>query len=204
LPATPEPDLAELREAAADCRGCGLYKNATQTVFGEGPAQARVILVGEQPGDQEDRQGRPFVGPAGEILARALADAGIPRSQAYVTNAVKHFKWTPDSRGKRRLHAKPNGGEVRACRPWLEAEMAALKPRVLVILGATAGQALLGSGFRVGAMRGRDLEETEWAPHVVATLHPSAVLRAPDDAARAEMYDGLVLDLRLAARLLLG
>jgi uracil-DNA glycosylase family protein len=201
LPATPTPSLVELRQAAASCRGCDLYENATQTVFGDGPGTARIVLVGEQPGDQEDRQGRPFVGPAGELLARALAEAGIPRAQAYVTNAVKHFKWTPDARGKRRLHAKPNGGEVRACRPWLEAEIAALKPDVMVILGATAGQALLGSGFRVGAMRGRDLEETELAPHVVATLHPSAVLRAPDEETRAEMYAGLVRDLRLAARL---
>ncbi len=202
LPPKPEPTLADLKEAAAGCRGCDLYKNATGTVFGEGPARARIVLVGEQPGDQEDRQGRPFVGPAGEVLARALAEAGLERAETYVTNAVKHFKWTPDSRGKRRLHAKPNGGEVRACRPWLAAEIAALKPRVVVILGATAGQSLLGSAFRVGAMRGRDLADTEWAPHAVATIHPSAVLRAPDDAARAEMYEGLVRDLRLAAELL--
>lgn len=204
LPDDPDPTLVELREAAAACRGCDLYKNATQVVFGEGPREAPLVLVGEQPGDQEDRQGRPFVGPAGELLSRALAEAGIERSEAYLTNAVKHFKWTPDARGKRRIHAKPNAGEMRACRPWLEREIEVLRPRVVVILGATAGQALLGADFRVGKMRGRVLEDTGWAPSVVATIHPSAVLRAPDDDARAAMYEGLVEDFRLAARQLAG
>lgn len=200
LPDDPRPTLEELREAAAACRGCDLYKNATQTVFGEGPRAAPLVLVGEVPGDQEDRQGKPFVGPAGELLSRALEEAGIDRSEAYLTNAVKHFKWTPDTRGKRRIHAKPSAGEVRACRPWVEKELEILHPRVLVILGATAGQALLGSSFRVGQMRGRVLEGTGWAPRVVATIHPSAVLRAPDDEARAAMYEGMVEDFRLAAR----
>jgi uracil-DNA glycosylase family protein len=202
LPDDPRPTLDELRSAAAGCRGCPLYKEATQTVFGDGPARAALVLVGEQPGDQEDRQGRPFVGPAGELLSQALEEAGIDRTRAYLTNAVKHFKWTPDPRGKRRLHAKPNGGEVRACRPWLEEEIRALAPQVVVVLGATAGQSLLGSSFRVGAMRGRAIPDTGWAPNVLATIHPSAVLRAPDDDARAGMYAGLVADLKLAVKLM--
>lgn len=194
--------LPVLREAARVCRGCDLYRAATCTVFGEGPAAARLMLVGEQPGDQEDRQGRPFVGPAGQLLDRAMAEAGIDRASCYLTNAVKHFKWTPAPRGKRRLHAKPAYPEVRACKPWLEAELAAVRPAVLVLLGSTAGQSLLGAGFRVLQERGKVLRDTGFAPAVVPTIHPSAVLRAGDDAAQQRQYGVLVEDLRVAAGLL--
>jgi len=189
-------DLDALAAAAASCRGCDLYRDATQTVFGRGPATARAVLVGEQPGDQEDLQGAPFVGPAGEVLARALGDAAISRERVYVTNAVKHFKFvrTP----KRRLHQTPDRKEIEACRPWLAAELAVIRPRVLVCLGATASKALLGPDFRLMKERGRFLE-TPWAPKLLATFHPSAVLRAEDDAGKARVYETLVADLKLAA-----
>ena len=192
--------LKALREAAQLCKGCDLYRNATQAVFGEGAARARMMLVGEQPGDVEDREGHPFVGPAGKLLDKALAAAGIEREQVYLTNAVKHFNFerTP---GKARLHKRPNSGEVGACVPWLHAEMRRLSPDVLVLLGATAAQALFGSAFRVTQQRGKALE-SEWARVVIATAHPSAVLRAPDAEARAQAFDDLVSDLRVAARAL--
>jgi uracil-DNA glycosylase len=196
------PSLPKLREAAAGCRGCGLWRDATQTVFGEGTARATVMLVGEQPGDGEDEAGRPFVGPAGRLLDRALADAGVERQQAYVTNVVKHFKF--EHRGKRRLHKKPSSEEVRACLPWLEAELDVVKPKVLVCLGATAAKALLGAGFRVSRQHG------EWvpsplAPRVTATVHPSSILRAPDEAARKQAYEEFVEDLsRIPAELRSG
>jgi DNA polymerase len=181
--------------AAQKCRGCDLYKTATQAVFGAGPARARVMFVGEQPGDQEDRQGVPFVGPAGAMLDKALADAGIPRSEVYLTNAVKHFKWEP--RGKRRIHKKPRASEIKACRPWLEAELRAVKPQILVCLGATAAQAVLGPQFKLMQNRGKVLEE-----RIVATIHPSAVLRAPDSDARRAAYESLVADLKVVAKAL--
>jgi uracil-DNA glycosylase len=188
-----------LSVAAHACRGCDLYKNATQVVFGAGPKRAQVMFVGEQPGDQEDRQGAPFVGPAGALLDKALADAGIPRDAVYVTNAVKHFKWEP--RGKRRIHKKPRASEVRACRPWLEAELKAVKPAVLVCLGATAAQSVLGASFRLMAQRGQ-IVASDLAGKVVATIHPSAVLRAPDSEGRRAAYESLVADLKVVARAL--
>ena len=188
--------LRAVREAAAGCRGCHLYEKATQTVFGEGPRSARIMLVGEMAGDREDREGRPFVGPAGRELERALEAAGIERSEVYVTNVVKHFKWEP--RGKRRIHAKPNAGEIRACRPWLDTEIALVKPRVLVCLGATAAQALLGKSFKVSQQRGEFVEST-LAPLVTATVHPSSILRAPDDEARREEMRRFVKDLKKIA-----
>ena len=188
-----------LNAAAHACRGCDLYKHATQVVFGAGPQGAQVLFVGEQPGDQEDRQGQPFVGPAGALLDRALGDAGIPRDTVYVTNAVKHFKWEP--RGKRRIHKKPRLSEVKACRPWLEAELRAIRPAVVVCLGATAAQSLLGSQFKLMAQRGQ-LLTSELASAVVATIHPSAVLRAPDATGRKAAYDMLVRDLELVAQTL--
>jgi uracil-DNA glycosylase family protein len=197
----PSPTLEQLREIAATCQGCDLWRDATQTVFGEGDASAELVLVGEQPGDAEDRAGRPFVGPAGRLLDRALEEAGIDRRKVYVTNAVKHFKWT--RRGKVRLHKKPNAEEIRACRPWLDAELQVVQPRVLVCLGATAAQALLGSTFRVSRQRG-EFVESDLAPLVLATVHPSSVLRAPDDASRAAAYDGLVDDLAKVAKALAG
>jgi uracil-DNA glycosylase family protein len=181
-----------LREAAASCRGCDLWKRGTQTVFGEGPADARVMMVGEQPGHEEDLAGRPFIGPAGRLLDRALAAAGIARDDVYVTNAVKHFKWEP--RGKRRIHAKPNQTEIAACWPWLHAELDLVKPHVVVCLGATAAQALLGPRFRVTKQRGQWLS-TSRAPRVLATVHPSSILRAPDEDARQREFDVLVADL---------
>jgi DNA polymerase len=194
----PRKTLPALREAVQGCRGCQLYKNATQAVFGEGTRSAAVMLVGEQPGDQEDKAGRPFVGPAGRLLDRALEEAGIDRKATYVTNAVKHFKW--DSRGKRRIHAKPSWSEVAACRPWLEAELAVVKPTVLVLLGAVAAQGLLGKQFRVTKQRG-ELVDSPLAPYVTATIHPSAILRGdPEDRERA--LAGLVADLRKVAALL--
>ena len=188
----PRRTLPALRKAVQGCRGCQLYKNATQAVFGEGTRNAAVMLVGEQPGDQEDKAGRPFVGPAGKLLDRALEEAGIDRGSAYVSNAVKHFKW--EARGKRRIHAKPSWSEVAACRPWLEAELAVVKPTVLVLLGAVAAQGLLGKQFRVTKQRG-ELVDSPLAPYVTATIHPSAILRGePEDRERA--LAGLVADLR--------
>ena len=189
--------LPKLREAAAGCRGCDLYKLGTQTVFGEGTKAAQAMFVGEQPGDQEDLQGRPFVGPAGKLFDRALEEAGIERSLAYVTNVVKHFKW--QARGKRRIHQKPSWAEIAACRPWLDAELEVVQPQVLVCLGATAAQALLGRQFRVTKQRG-ELVESDLAPNVLATIHPSAILRA-DDADREREYAALVDDLRTVAKL---
>ena len=177
----PRPTLATLREAAAHCHGCDLWAVGTQTVFGEGPRAAELMFVGEQPGDVEDRAGEPFVGPSGRLLDAALEAAGIERSRVYVTNAVKHFKWERGEKGKRRIHKKPNAMEVRACRPWLEEEIALVKPRVIVCLGATAAQSLLGKEFRVTQHRGEAIE-SEWADAVFATVHPSAVLRTPSDA----------------------
>lgn len=188
--------LSGLRAAAEHCRGCELYKRATQTVFGEGPVHARAMFVGEQPGDEEDLAGHPFVGPSGRFLDKCLEEAGVDRGQVYVTNAVKHFKWTP--RGKRRLHGKPNSREMAACRPWLEAELELVEPSVLVLLGATAAQSLLGSSFRITRQRGQSLQ-TDFAGWTMATYHPSAVLRAPDDTARARMHAEFVADLRLVA-----
>jgi DNA polymerase len=213
----PTGDLPTLREAARQCKGCDLYEGATQTVFGEGPPSARVVLVGEQPGDQEDRRGAPFVGPAGNLLDKALVDAGIERDDAYVTNAVKHFKFTQTAPGKRRIHAKPDAWEISACRPWLSAELAVLDPQVVVALGATAAQSLLGSSFRVSKQRGVLMPwpppngpyahppmpgEDDRSGHdmfALATLHPSAVLRADD---REGAYAGLVADLAVVAKAL--
>jgi uracil-DNA glycosylase len=193
--------LRVLREAAAGCRGCDLYKQATQTVFGEGDAHAPLMLIGEVPGDQEDQQGHPFVGPAGRVLNRAMQEAGLDRRHAFVTNAVKHFKYT--LRGKRRLHKKPNAAEVRACRPWLEAEVALVKPRVLIALGATAAQSLFGRDFRLTHHRG-EIFESEWAGHCMATIHPSAILRVPPEVDREETFRSLVGDLSIAAQTLAG
>jgi uracil-DNA glycosylase len=190
--------LPALREAAAGCRGCHLWQVGTQTVFGEGARDAEVMFVGEQPGDQEDRAGRPFVGPAGRLLDEALETAGIDRGTIYVTNAVKHFKW--QARGKRRIHQKPNWTEMTACRPWLEAELAVVQPRVLVLLGATAAQSLLGRQFRVTQHRGR-LVESELADAVTATIHPSAILRGEPDQREAQ-FAAFVDDLRFVADLL--
>jgi DNA polymerase len=193
--------LDALRKAAADCRGCPLHRDATQTVFGNGDTNARVLIVGEQPGDQEDRQGKPFVGPAGRLLDRALAEAGIDPAQTYVTNAVKHFKFTRSGPGKRRIHKAPSLREMTACGPWLAAELALVEPELIVVLGATAGKALLGSSFRVTQQRGTLLEEEIHGrqTRVVATIHPSAALRADD---REAVYQGLVSDLKVAARAL--
>ena len=188
--------LPALREAASVCHGCDLWRNATQVVFGEGRKAADVMFVGEQPGDQEDQQGKPFVGPAGRLLDRALEEAGIDRTQVYVTNAVKHFKWQP--RGKRRIHQKPSWAETTACRPWLEAELAVVQPRVLVALGATAAQVLLGKQFRVSRQRGEPVD-SPLAEHVTATIHPSAILRAED---RDAEYANFLADLRKVAALL--
>lgn len=204
-PFVPEAaDLAALREAAAGCAGCPLFREATQTVFGSGTPTARLMLVGEQPGDQEDRQGEPFVGPAGGVLTRAIAEAGIDPAQTYVTNAVKHFKFERPAGGKRRIHKAPNLREISACKPWLTSELHLVAPEVVVALGATAGKSLLGSSFRVSQQRGVPL--TLPSPDgdeatLVATIHPSAVLRAGDQA-RKDAYAGLVSDLKVAARLL--
>ena len=192
----PRLSLKALREAAAGCRACPLWLTGTQTVFGEGRKGARLFLVGEQPGDREDEAGRPFVGPAGRLLDEALAEAGIERDDAYLTNVVKHFKWEP--RGKRRIHQKPNAIEIAACRPWVEAELAVVSPRVLVCLGATAAQALLGRSVRVTRDRGRPLEST-YAPVAFATVHPSSILRAPDDESRRRERELFVDDLTVAA-----
>ena len=192
----PGASLDEVSAAAGGCKACDLWASGTQTVFGEGGQKADVMLVGEQPGDQEDRAGRPFVGPAGKLLDKALADAGIDRREVYVTNVVKHFKWEP--RGKRRIHKKPNLEEITACRPWLEAEVAVVKPRVLVCLGATAAQALLGRKFRVTQQRG-EFVSSELAPRVMATVHPSSILRAPDQEARRLEMKAFVEDLSRVA-----
>jgi uracil-DNA glycosylase len=188
--------LSALKEAAAGCKACDLWKTGTQTVFGEGAKKSEVMLVGEQPGDYEDREGRPFVGPAGKLLDRALEEAGIDRRLAYVTNVVKHFKW--QARGKRRIHQKPNWAEMTACRPWLDAELQVVQPSVLVCLGATAAQALLGRDFRVSRQRGEPVD-SPLAPHVLATVHPSAILRADEEDREAE-YEAFVADLRTVAR----
>jgi uracil-DNA glycosylase len=189
--------LTALREAARHCTACHLYKRATQTVFGEGPKGATMMLVGEQPGDYEDVAGKPFVGPAGKIMDRALEEAGIDRSQVYVTNAVKHFKWEP--RGKRRIHQKPNSREIAACRPWLEAELRIVKPKLVVAMGATAAQTIFGPSFRVTRERGKVLS-SKLAPRVLATVHPSSLLRQPDEASREREYKHFVSDLRAALR----
>jgi uracil-DNA glycosylase len=190
--------LPKLRKEAAGCKACDLWKTGTQVVFGEGRAGAKAMFVGEQPGDQEDRAGRPFVGPAGKLFDKALADAGIDRDTVYVTNVVKHFKWV--GRGKRRIHQKPNWSEVEACRPWLDGELAAVEPRVLVCLGATAAQALLGRQFRVTRERGKPVE-SDLAEHVLATIHPSAILRG-DPESREQEYAAFVADLKAVAKLL--
>jgi uracil-DNA glycosylase len=195
----PRPTLKTLREAAAGCTACPLYKTGTQTVFGEGARHAPVMFVGEQPGDQEDKVGEPFVGPAGKLLDKCLDEAGIDRSAAYVTNVVKHFKWEP--RGKRRIHQKPNAAEIRACRPWLDHEIDLVKPQVIVCLGATAAQALLGRTFKVTLNRGKRIE-SPLAPNVIATVHPSSLLRAPDEETRHAEIKAFVKDLRVVAKLL--
>ena len=202
LPVEPERfDLAGLRNAASRCRGCDLWKNATQTVFGEGKPNSKLMFVGEQPGDREDLEGRPFVGPAGNLLNKALEEAGIDRKDVYVTNAVKHFKWDPDSRGKRRIHKKPRHSEIQACRPWLEAELAVVRPQVLVCLGATSAQGLLGKEFSVTRQRGQWVD-SPLAPHVMATVHPSSILRAQDSESRNEQLRLFVKDLKVAAQVL--
>ena len=189
--------LPALREAAAGCRACDLYKTGTQTVFGQGAEHAQVMFVGEQPGDREDREGKPFVGPAGRVLDEALEEVGIDRTHVYITNAVKHFKWKPQ--GKRRLHQKPNAAEINACRPWLDAEIAVVKPHLLVLLGATAAQALLGRDFRVSVQRGQ-LMERPGLPPMMATVHPSSILRAPDDETRELEMRAFVQDLKRVAQ----
>jgi len=198
-PATP-PDtssLTEVLDASRECTACHLYKRATQTVFGEGPRGAPIMLVGEQPGDYEDVAGKPFVGPAGKIMDRALEESGIDRTKVYVTNAVKHFKWEP--RGKRRIHQKPNSREIAACRPWLEAELRLVKPKLLVCLGATAAHAIFGPSFRVTRERGKVLS-SKLAPRVLATVHPSSLLRQPDEESRQREYKRFVADLRAAVK----
>src|SRR3989441_11517070 len=191
----PKPTLASLRVAAASCKACDLWERATQTVFGEGDAHAKVVFVGEQPGDREDLAGHPFVGPAGKLLDQALAEVGIARSDVYVTNVVKHFNWAPDQRGKRRIHKKPRYWEINACRPWLDAELAVVKPEVLVCLGATAAQSLLGRKFSVSRQRG-ELVQSELARYVLATVHPSSLLRMPDEKDRHAEFERFVDDLR--------
>src|SRR5688572_22192673 len=199
-PLVPErPTLLKLREAAADCKACPLWKTGTQTVFGEGERTAKVMFVGEQPGNDEDLQGKPFVGPAGKLLDQALEEAGINRDDVYVTNMVKHFKWEP--KGKRRIHKKPNAREIAACRPWLEAELEVVKPEVLVCLGASAAQALLGREFRVSQQRG-EFVESPLATHVMATVHPSSILRAPDDETRRAERKRFVEDLKKVAKVI--
>ena len=190
-------NLEELRERARHCKACDLYKNATQTVFGEGADHPRIMFIGEIPGDQEDLQGHPFVGPAGKLLDRALDEAGVDRSKTYITNAVKHFSWEP--RGKRRIHKKPTSAEIAACRPWLDSEIALLKPEVIVCLGATAAQTLLGRDFRVTQRRG-ELMDSPLAPHIMATVHPSSILRAPDDETRETEMRRFIADLKKLAK----
>jgi uracil-DNA glycosylase len=197
-------EVGELVASAAGCTRCPLYERATQTVFGEGRPDASVMLVGEQPGDQEDKQGHPFVGPAGRLLDRALDDSGIDRTDVYLTNAVKHFKWRP--RGNRRIHQRPSGSEIRACRLWLDAELQAVSPRLVVLLGAVAGESLFGSGYRVSEYRGqpREGEAGPWHGLILSTIHPSAVLRGPDSEARSRNYTGLVTDLAAARNAAFG
>jgi uracil-DNA glycosylase len=200
--AAPVPDtrnLRKLREVAAACKACDLWKTGTQTVFGEGSSSAEIVFVGEQPGDKEDLAGKPFVGPAGRVFDEGLAAAGIDRQLAYVTNAVKHFKW--EARGKRRIHQKPNAAELAACRPWLDAELEAVRPKVLVPLGATAAQALLGRQFRVSKDRGRPID-SELAPYVLATVHPSSILRQRTDEERAAAMAAFIADLEVVAQLM--
>src|SRR5262245_46634744 len=197
--ALPKSGLDPLRTHAARCRACPLWKNATQTVFGEGPAKAALMLVGETPGDDEDLQGHPFVGPAGRLLDQVLQEVGIDRGKVYVTNVVKHFKWEPQ--GKRRLHKKPNAREIAACRPWLEAELDLVKPRGIVCLGATAAQALLGRSFRVSVQRGKKID-SPLAAFVMATVHPSSILRAPSDQDRRAARQQFVRDLKVVAKAL--
>ena len=191
--------LAELRRAAADCKACDLWKTGTQTVFGEGASKARIMFVGEQPGDQEDRAGQPFVGPAGKILHKAMEEAGIDDTEVYLTNVVKHFKWSPAERGKRRIHKKPRYSEIHACRPWLDAELRVVQPQVLVCLGATAAQSLLGRNVSVSRQRGQAIE-SPLAPIVTATLHPSSILRAPNDESRHAQMRAFVDDLKKVAQ----
>jgi len=193
--------LEGLRKVAARCQACDLWRNATQTVFGEGAPRARVLLIGEQPGDREDLAGHPFVGPAGRLLDEALQEAGIERSEVYVTNVVKHFRWSPAERGKRRIHKKPRASEIEACRPWLDAEIRLVKPEVVVCLGATAAQSLLGRAFSVTRQRGESIESAI-AAKVMATVHPSSVLRAPDDAARHAQMREFIEDLKRVKSLL--
>lgn len=193
------PSLRALQKAVQTCHGCDLYLHATQAVLGEGPVSARIMMVGEEPGNEEDIQGHPFVGPAGKLLDRALADAGIDRQKIYLTNAVKHFKF--EERGKRRLHKKPAVSEIKACRPWLEAEVKLIKPEIIVCLGATAVQSILGPSYRLTKERGKFVSHP-WAPHVTATIHPSAILRAPDSEQRHEEYRRFVLDLKKVRDLL--
>lgn len=192
-PIPQDPSLQDLAAASKNCKACDLWRNATQIVFGEGASRAKIMMIGEQPGNQEDLAGRPFVGPAGKLLDEALAAAGIDRAKVYVTNAVKHFKWEP--RGKRRIHKKPGAREIDACRPWLEAEIACLKPGIIICLGATAAQSLLGRGFRVTQHRGEFLKST-LARVVMATVHPSSILRAPDEQTRREEMERFVADLK--------
>jgi DNA polymerase len=195
----PQKSLKAFREAAEDCKACDLWERGTQTVFGEGARRADIVFIGEQPGNEEDLSGKPFVGPAGRLLDEALVEAGIDRKKTYVTNVVKHFKWEP--RGKRRIHKKPNAGEISACRPWLEAEISLVKPKLIVCLGATAAQALLGPKFRVSKQRGQFIEST-LAPYIMATVHPSVILRAPDEETRHAEKRQFIEDLKKVAHVL--
>jgi uracil-DNA glycosylase len=197
LPKTSTKSLSKVREEAKSCRNCDLWRHATQTVFGEGPQRAQIMLVGEQPGNEEDLDGHPFVGPAGKLLDRALEEAGIDRKIVYVTNVVKHFKWEP--RGKRRIHKKPRQSEINACRPWIDDELAIVKPKALVCLGSTAAQALIGRDFRVTVQRGKPVP-SPLAPVVLATVHPSSILRAPDEETRHSEYKRFVDDLKVVSR----
>jgi uracil-DNA glycosylase len=196
----PGATVDELRKIAAGCKACLLWKNATQTVFGEGPENAKVMFVGEQPGDQEDKAGRPFVGPAGRILDDALQELGIDRSKVYVTNTVKHFKWVSATTGKRRIHEKPNAREIKACRPWLDAEIERIQPKLIICLGATAAQALLGRSFRVTQQRGKPIK-SDLAPNIVATVHPSSLYKIPDPDERHKAIRQFVADIKKAMRL---
>jgi uracil-DNA glycosylase len=197
------PTLRQLQSNAARCKACDLWKTGTQTVFGEGPSPAKIMFVGEQPGDREDLAGRPFIGPAGRILDEAIQQAGLDRTQAYVTNMVKHFRWEQASRGKRRIHKKPRASQIEACRPWLDAELEVVKPEILICLGATAAQALLGKQFSVLRQRGQ-LQRSSLAPVVLATVHPSSILRSPDSESREQAMKEFVKDLKEAARALRG
>lgn len=195
------PTISKLQQAARGCKACPLWKTGTQTVFGEGSLQAKVLFLGEQPGNDEDLEGKPFVGPAGKVLDKALSEAGINRDEVYVTNVVKHFKWEP--KGKRRIHKKPNAREIAACRPWLDAELDLLKPEVVVCLGATAAQTLIGKDFKVSQQRGKMIDST-LAKHVTATVHPSSILRAPDEESRRAAYASFVADLKKIAKVIHG